>query len=114
MPNRPPGTTADMILRAPSDGAYRTYNLGSNQVLNGEINPLWDPNAIGIGTDWDFAGGAGDAANPTAVLRAVEWNFEKNTQDIFLRNRTTGALAVYNINAGNQASGKAWALSDWT
>jgi hypothetical protein len=41
------------------------------------------------------------------VLSAVEWNFEKNTQDIFLRNRTTGALAVYNINAGNQASGKA-------
>src|SRR4029077_4951151 len=89
-----------MILRAPSDGAYRIYNLGSNQVLNAETNPLWSPNSIGSpATDWDFAG-VNDAANPTAVLGAVEWNFAKNTQDIFLRNKTSGVLAVYNINVG--------------
>jgi hypothetical protein len=40
----------------------------------------------------------GDAANPTVVVGAVEWNFAKNTQDIFLRNKKTGELAVYNIN----------------
>jgi hypothetical protein len=109
MPNpRPGGTTADMILRAPSDGAYRIYNLGSNQVLNGEMNPLWPPNNIGIpATEWDFAGSAGDAANPTAVPGAVEWNFAKNGLDIFLRNKTSGALAVYNVSANTFVSGAA-------
>jgi hypothetical protein len=100
MPNpRPAGTTTDMIMRAPTDGVYRIYDLGNNQVLNGETNPLWPASSIAPATDWDFAG-ANDAANPTAVLGAVEWNFAKNTQDIFLRNKTSGVLAVYNINTG--------------
>jgi len=103
-----------MILRAPSDGAYRIYNLGSNQVLNAETNPLWSPNSIGSpATDWDFAG-VNDAANPTAVLGAVEWNFAKNTQDIFLRNKTSGVLAVYNINVGTNTlrAARFWVPSD--
>jgi hypothetical protein len=97
MPNpRPPGTTADMIMRA-ADGTYRIYNLGNNKILNGETNPLFAPNNIAPATDWDFAGSAGDAANPTAVVGAVEWNFARNTLDFFLRNKTSGALAVYNV-----------------
>jgi hypothetical protein len=44
MPNpRPAGTTADMILRAPSDGAYRIYNLGSNQVPQRRDEPALVP-----------------------------------------------------------------------
>jgi hypothetical protein len=109
MPNpRPAGTTAEMIMRDSSDGAYRIYDLGNNQLLNGETAPLWNPSNLGVATDWDFAG-ASDAANPTAAVGAVEWNFAKNTQDIFLRNKKTGELAVYNINTGTNtlASGAA-------
>ena len=65
MPNpRPAGTTTDMIMRAPTDGVYRIYDLGNNQILNGETNPLWPASSIAPATDWDFAG-ANDAANPT-------------------------------------------------
>ena len=101
MPNpRPAGTTAEMIMRDSSDGAYRLYDLGNNRNLTTDnpLPPLWSPSTLGVATDWDFAGASDDAANPTVVVGAVEWNFAKNTQDIFLRNKKTGDLAVYNVN----------------
>jgi hypothetical protein len=112
MPNNPraAGTTADMIMRDSTDGAYRLYNLGNNKnlTLDDPLLPLWAPNSIGIGTDWDFAGSGDSAANPTAVAGAVEWDFAKNMQDIFLRNKVTGNFAIYNVNVStNTLAGSA-------
>ena len=88
MPNpRPAGTTAEMIMRDSNDGAYRIYDLGNNQLLNGETAPLWNPSNLGVATDWDFAGASDDAANPTAVVGAVEWNFAKTPRTFFCATR---------------------------
>jgi hypothetical protein len=105
MPPRPTGTTADMIMRDSANGSYRLYSLGNNQNLTVvpagmSLPTLWNVGSLGNDKDWDFAGSGDFAANPTAVVGAVEWDFAKNSQDIFLRNKTSSgdALAVYRIN----------------
>jgi hypothetical protein len=99
MPNpRAAGTTTEMIVRMTNSGGYWVYDLGANTILTSQTSALFDPASIG-GTAWDFAGSF-DAANSTAVGGAVEWNLSTtNMQDFYLRNKLTGALAIYEFNA---------------
>jgi hypothetical protein len=64
-----------MIMRAPTDGVYRIYDLGNNQVLNGETNPLWPASSLlrpRIGILRCKRHG-----KSTAVLGAVGWDLQK-------------------------------------
>jgi ELWxxDGT repeat protein len=88
-PNPPPdaGTTADMILRHPSDGKYEIYDLGNNAVLAGY--PLGQ-----VGTDWQF-GGLGDFSGG-------------DTTDMILRYANTGAFEVYDTSYNNITGPPHW------
>jgi uncharacterized repeat protein (TIGR01451 family) len=83
-PSPPPGTTADMILRAsntsPTAGQYEIYDIGNNAILAA--------NFLGqVGTDFQFAG--------------LGRFFGTDTTDMLLRSGTTGAFEVYDISNNN-------------
>jgi hypothetical protein len=93
-----PGTTTDMIVRFTNTAGYWVYDIGANEITTTQDAPLFDPASIG-GTAWDFAGSF-DSANSTAVGGAVNWNLSTTSlQDFYLRNKLTGALAIYEFNA---------------
>jgi hypothetical protein len=101
MPNpRAAGTTTDMIMRLTNSGEYWVYDIGANSILTTQDAPLFPRTALGATpTSWDFAGSF-DAANSTAVGGTVEWNLSSaNLQDFYLRNKLTGAIAIYEFNA---------------
>jgi Bacterial Ig-like domain len=81
----PPGTTADMVLRGANasptvPGRYEIYNIGNNTILAAY-------SLRQVGTDWGFVtlGGFNDT----------------DTDDMLLRNSTTGGFQVYNIRDNN-------------
>jgi VCBS repeat-containing protein len=85
-PAPPSGTTADMILRRPSDGGYVIYDLGNKAILS------WD-SLVQVGTDWAFVTLGGFNGG--------------DTSDMLLRNSNTGGFQVYNI-ANNNITGSAF------
>ena len=83
-PFPPPGTTADMILRASNTsliaGQYEIYDIGNNAILAASV--------LGqVGTDFQFAG--------------LGSFFGSDTTDMLLRSATTGAFEVYDISNNN-------------
>jgi uncharacterized repeat protein (TIGR01451 family) len=83
-PFPPPGTTADMILRAsntsPIAGQYEIYDIGNNAILAASV--------LGqVGTDFQFAG--------------LGSFFGSDTTDMLLRNSKTGGFEVYDIGNNN-------------
>src|SRR5262249_36276394 len=83
-PPAPPGTTADMILRAantsPIAGQYEIYDIGSNSILAAY--------SLGqVGTDWAFVTLGGFNGGDTG--------------DMLLRNGKTGGFEVYDIANNN-------------
>jgi uncharacterized repeat protein (TIGR01451 family) len=83
-PSPPPGTTADMILRAsntsPIAGQYEIYDIGNNAILAASV--------LGqVGTDFQFAG--------------LGSFFGSDTTDMLLRSASTGAFEVYDISNNN-------------
>src|SRR5438445_9159770 len=88
-PPAPPGTTADMVLRAsntsPIAGQYEIYDIGSNTIL-----PAY---SLGqVGTDWGFVTLGGFNGG--------------DTSDMLLRNSRTGGFEVYDIS--NDITGAAF------
>jgi Lectin C-type domain len=83
---RAAGTTADMILRSSTNGAFEIYNLGRNAILTavqlGQVGLDWQFSSIG-----NFSG--------------------RGENDMLLRNSNTGGLEVYDI-ANNQLTGAAF------
>ena len=80
----PPGTTADMILRAsnpsPIAGQYEIYDIGNNAILAASV--------LGqVGTDFQFAG--------------LGRFFGSDTTDMLLRSASTGGFEVYDISNNN-------------
>jgi hypothetical protein len=79
-------TTADMILRSSTNGAFEIYNLGGNAMLTAA--------QLGqVGLDWQFSGIG---------------NFSgRGESDMLLRNSNTGGLEVYDI-FNNKITGAAF------
>jgi hypothetical protein len=90
-------TTANLVLRTPAldptglnpslnQSLYRIYDIGSNALL--EADPLGK-----VGSDWGFV--------------TLGGFFDDDTADMLLRNSTSGAFQVYDVDDNNNLTGSA-------